>query len=345
MVIRKVLGKAWEYRDNKYLWFLISTGILAGLIYFADAQKFVKSIRSAKLVFLIPALVLGLAVFPIWSYVWYRVFKKSNIDLTYRESIRIFMAGNFMNSVTPLGQAGGEPLMAFLVEQNTEASYERALSSIFSADIMNGMPPITFILGGTGFLLIFGSLNDIIVQTVYMVLLATAVGGTIAYLLWFESGTIEGKIQWILDKIVEKTGRGQEIVSSIEEKLEEVEESFKTIGNDPVYLLKTAIISHVGWLMQIFNFVLIAGSLGYFPDLTPVYFIVVISGLANFSPTPGGSGTFEAAMAGLITIFIPYIAAPEALTIAILFRISTYWPGILLGWLALNSLNGQVNER
>ncbi|QGA80149.1 lysylphosphatidylglycerol synthase transmembrane domain-containing protein [Candidatus Nanohalobium constans] len=345
MATRKVLKKLKKHKDNKYLWFLISTGILAGLIYFSDPEKFLQSIRSADPLLLIPALGFGLAMFPAWSYVWYRVFQKSEIHMPYRKAVRIFMAGNFMNAITPLGQAGGEPLMAYLVEQNTDASYERALSSIFSADIMNGMPPITFILGGTGYLLLFGSLNTFIIQTVYMVLLVTAVGSIIAYLLWFESGTIEGSILKITRKISQKTGKGKELVKTLEEKLEKIEESFKAIGSDPKYLLKTSIISHAGWLMQVFNFVILMHALGYNPDFTPVYFVVVISGLANWSPTPGGSGTYEAAMATLVTIFFPQINFATGLTIGILFRLSTYWPGLILGWFALNSLNGEVEKK
>jgi uncharacterized protein (TIRG00374 family) len=333
-----------KHKDNKYFWFLISTAILGGLIYLTDVSKFIESIRTAKLQYLIPAFFFGVAVFPFWSYVWYRVFHKSGIEMPYRKAIRIFMAGNFMNSITPLGQAGGEPIMAYLVEQNSDASYEKALSSIFSADVMNAAPPITFILGGTLYLVLFGSLNEAIVQAVYMTILVTVLGAAVVYLLWFKSGTIEGAVFGLIKKISDKIERGKQLVDSLEEKLEKIEKSFKAIGDDPSYLLKTALVSHIGWLMQVFNFVLIMNALGYSPNFTPVYFVVVLAGLANFSPTPGGSGTYEAAMAGLVTIFFPGISFATGLTIGILFRVSTYWPGIVLGYLALNSLNGEVGR-
>ena len=344
MDISKLLKSLDRHKDNKYLWFLISTGIMAGLIYFADVNEFLNSIRSANLIYLIPAIGFGLAVFPVWSYVWYRVFQKSGIHLPYTKAIKVFMAGNFMNSITPFGQAGGEPVMAYLVEQNTDSSYEKAFSSVFSADMVNAVPPITFIVGGSIYLAVFSSLNNAVTQALYMVTLATAIGGTLLYLLWFESGTIEGTILKLAEKISDKIGRGQNFVESLEEKLDRVEESFRLIGEDPIYLLKTSAIAHAGFLMQVFNLTLIMISLGYYPDFTPIYFVVVLSGLGNFSPTPGGSGTYEAAMATLVTIFFPGINFATGLTIAILFRISTYWPGIITGWLALNSLNGEIQE-
>jgi hypothetical protein len=45
-------------------------------------------------------------------------------------------------------------------------------------------------------------------------------------------------------------------------------------------------------------------------------------------------------MAGLITVFFTDINFAVGLIIAILFRLTTYWPGILIGWIALNSLGG-----
>lgn len=333
-----------QLKDNKYLWFGISTAIMVGLIYFAEPKKFVESIKTAKLLPLIPAFFFGLSVFPVWAYVWHEVFNSSGIKLKFRKTLRIFMAGNFMNAITPLGQAGGEPLMAFLLRENSDASYEKSLSSIFSADILNAIPPFTFIIGGSIYLSMYGSVNSVITQVLTMVLLVTALGGTLLYLLWFESGTIEQKILSLLEKIQKTTGKGKKIVEIVEEKLEGVEKSFKAIGEDPKHLLKTGLIAHLGFVLQILNFYFIMLSLGIQPDLTPIYFIVPMSALASFSPTPGGSGTYEAAMATLITIFIPGTTFATGLTAAILFRLTTYWPGIPLGWLALNSLNGQVKN-
>jgi len=331
-------------KDNKYLWFTVSTLIMAALIYFAEPERFIDSIQSAKLLPLFPALVFGLSVFIVWSFVWYRVFKACNIKMSYRKALRVFMAGNFMNAITPLGQAGGEPLMAYLLKENSGASYEKSLSSIFSADILNAIPPATFIIGGSIYLALFKSLNNFIIQTVYMVLLVTILGGILLYLLWFESGTIEKTILILLEKITAVIGKGEKLLETLEEKFEEIENTFKSIGQKPIQLLKTGLIAHLGFVLQILNFYFIMLALGIQPDFTPIYFIVPISALASFSPTPGGSGTYEAAMASLITVFIPGTSFATGLTAAILFRLTTYWPGIPLGWLALNSLNGEAKN-
>ncbi|MFB6190551.1 MAG: lysylphosphatidylglycerol synthase domain-containing protein [Candidatus Nanohaloarchaea archaeon] len=79
-------------------------------------------------------------------------------------------------------------------------------------------------------------------------------------------------------------------------------------------------------------------SMGVSSDFTPLYFVLVLSSFGNFSPTPGGSGTFEALMAAVLTFFLPHITFATALAVAIIFRLTTYWPGLAIGYLALNSL-------
>jgi uncharacterized protein (TIRG00374 family) len=106
-----------DIRNNRFVWFGISTLIIVSMIYLADTDRFIDSLRTAKLLPLIPALILGLAVFPTWEYVWHQIFQKTSIDISYFKTLKVFMAGNFLNSTTPLGQAGGEPAMAYILKK------------------------------------------------------------------------------------------------------------------------------------------------------------------------------------------------------------------------------------
>lgn len=326
-----------DSRTKKLLWFGVSTALILLLIYFVDVNKFIEEIANAKLLYFIPAVILGISVFLVWGFTWYRVFKRVGIDLTYFESLRIFMAGTFMNSITPVGQFGGEPVMAYLLKNNSDASYEKSFTSVFSADIINATPLITFVTGGTLYYLFFESIGNTITQAVYGAVLATAVGGTIVYLLWFESGTVEGFIFRLAEAFSERTGLFEDKIEGLENRLEDVEKAFQTIGEDPIYLLETAIISHLGFVIQGGTLYLVMLSLGVEVNFAPIIFVVVIAGLANFAPTPGGSGAYEVVMARSANeIFgVPRETGAAA---AILFRLTTYWPGILIGYAALNSL-------
>ncbi|QKQ98561.1 flippase-like domain-containing protein [Candidatus Nanohaloarchaea archaeon] len=325
-------------------WFGVSTAIIAALIFFADASKFIDAVQQANGYYLIAALVLGIAPFFIFTYTWHSFLNKMGADTSYLETYKLFMAGNFMNSVTPLGQFGGEPFMAYVIKKNTDLTYEEGFSAVLSSDIINAVPIFTFIFGGAAFLLLFGSLNDIILQTLYASVIIILIGGTLAYLLWFKSGTLEKKIIKGLRRITDTVGRGKVRVDSIEKKMVNVQKAFNRIGEEPRHLLKTAIIAHTYFIIQVFCLYLILASLGYYPDFTPLYFILPLASLSNFSPTPGGSGAYEAALATIITVMpaaiFPQIPFATALVAGILFRLCTYWPGLIIGYGALVSIGG-----
>lgn len=329
-----------DSKIKKAIWFGIATAIIGGLIYFADVNKFIKALQSASLPLLIPAFATGMAVFLVFGYTWHRFLTKVGIDVNYFESLNLFLAGQFMNSITPLGQFGGEPFMAYIIQKNTDTSYEKAFSTVFSADIVNGIPMLTFVLGGALYLVLFSSINDVILQTVYAGVGLTALGGLIVYLLWFKAGVIESYILGVLRFFSNLTGLGESIVARAEKRLAKVQESFEAIGEDPRHLFETAVVAHLSFVLQVICLYFIMLSLGQDVNFTPLYFIISIAGLANFAPTPGGSGAYEATMAAVLTFFLN-IQFPIAITVAILFRLTTYWPGLIIGYVSFLSVESE----
>jgi len=338
------MGIQLSSRMKKVLWFGVSTAIILGMIYFADVQRFMAAIQRADIRYLVPAFSLGLSVFLVWTYTWYSFFKDMGMKISYSKSFRLFMAGNFFNSVTPLGQFGGEPFMAYIISKNTDYSAERGFSAVLSADIVNSAPTLTFIIGGALFQFLFGNtIRDEVLTVFYIVLLAAVGGALIVYLLWFKSGSIENALIRVLRRTTSAIGKGESMVTSLEERLKRVQDAFSEIGDNPVELLKTALVAHLGFLSQVVCLAFILLSLGFSFNFVPLYFTLTLSALANFSPTPGGSGTFEAAMAGLLALFLN-ITFAQALVAAILFRMTTYWPGILIGYISFNTLENGVKK-
>lgn len=325
---------------KQVLWFGVSTAIIILMIYFADIQTFASTVRQANPVLLGLAFIPGLSTFFIWSNTWHQFLTKMGAELKYMKTLRMFMAGNFMNSITPLGQFGGEPLMAYVIEKNTDLSYEEAFSSVLSSDIINAVPIFTYIIGGSTYLLFFGSLNDIVLQILYLTLAILVIGSAIAYTLWFNAGFIENKILSGLRKINSIFKLGKKRIKKVEESLNEVEESFAAIGEEPRHLLETAIVAHLAFGLQAICLYTVMHAMGVNTDIAPLYFVIPMAGLATFSPTPGGSGAYEAGMATILTVFMG-VPFATALAIGILFRLTTYWPGILIGYASLLSLEGR----
>jgi uncharacterized protein (TIRG00374 family) len=332
-----------DLKDSKWVWYGVTTLIFGVLIYFADVNKFIESLTSADPLYFLVALIFGLSFFVSNAIIWHSFLREIEISVSFWKSLKLFMAGNFMNSVTPLGNLGGEPFMAYIISRNTEANYQQSISSIVSADLVNTIPFITYSAGGILYLFLFGSIPNVIMRATYFTVALILVGGTIAYLLWFKEDLLENFILSLLERIENKLGE-RKYFRAAEEKIEETINVFQKYGDNPRHLAKTSIVGHVSVVTQIICLYFVLLSLGVEPEIVPITLTVILSGLAAFTPTPGGSGTIEAAFSGLLMLFLP-IAFDMALAAAFLFRMTTYLPGIPLGYLALINLQKGMKER
>ncbi|MFO7793438.1 MAG: lysylphosphatidylglycerol synthase transmembrane domain-containing protein [Candidatus Nanohaloarchaea archaeon] len=318
--------------------FGVSTAIILGMIYFADFQQVLSTAQNADKIILASAIFVGLLNLPIWANSWHKLINRVGGNVSFFKALKMFTAGNFLNSVTPLGQFGGEPLMAYVIKKNTDLEYEEGLSAVVSADIINAIPIFTFIIGGSAYLLFFNSMNSILLEMSYIALVIMALGGSIAYLLWFKSGFLESKFIYILKLLSRPFGKESSLVEKVEEKMDGMQKAFRTVGEEPKELLKISLVAHLFFVCQVISLYLVMLSVGVDTDLTPLYFVLPTAALANFSPTPGGSGTYEVILAGVLTAFIG-VPGTTAVTIAILYRFTTFWPSIVLGYVSLLSLS------
>lgn len=325
-----------QLKKSKWLWYAVTTAIFGVLIYLADLNEFLEALQSAEILPFTVALFFGLLFFVTNGFIWYSFLKEVDTPVSFWKAIKLFLGGNFMNSVTPLGQFGGEPLMAYIVSRNTEANYQESISSIVSADLVNSMPFVTFSALGVVYLIILGEANNLILNIGLLLSLLVILGAFLAYLLWFEDQMLENYLFRLLKWFEENLG-GKSFIDSAREKVKEALEKFRQFGENPRHLFFTSVIGHVTVVAQMICLYFVLLSLNIQPLAVPIMLTVVLSGLATFSPTPGGSGTFEAAFTGLIVLLMPVDPGP-ALAAAVLFRLTTYWPGIPLGYLALISL-------
>jgi hypothetical protein len=326
---------------TEWIWFIVSGALLAGLVYLADIGEFVASLRRADTSLFLVALVVGFSSLLVWAWVWHRFFETVGIEATVSQTVRMFLTGNFLNSITPLGQFGGEPIMAYIVSETTDVEYEKTLACVISADVVNATPFFTFTLGGILYLGVFGSLRGPLVEIAALSVVLLGLLSLVAYLLWSDDRNLGAILVRLIDALEARLGRAESLFESIRESVEGIEKAFQKAGNDRRFLITTAAISHLAILAQILSLYFVFRSLGLPTEFVPIYLIVNLSVIATLSPTPGGAGTYEAAFAGLTTLFYSVDLA-TAVTAAVLFRLTTYWPGIPVGALALLTLRDEM---
>ncbi|WP_299269407.1 lysylphosphatidylglycerol synthase transmembrane domain-containing protein [Halorientalis sp.] len=322
------------------LWFGVTGLLFAILLYLADLNEFLSSIGRADPMLFAVAVLVGFSSLLVWALVWYRYFRRMGIDAPLSRTVRMFLSGHFLNSITPLGQFGGEPIMAYIVSDNTGTDYETSLACVISADILNATPFFTFTLGGLLYLAAFGSIDGLLLDIAILSVLIVVVGGLVAYLLWSENKALGAVLTTVLNLIGSRFDRAESVVESLKERVDRIEDAFQEAGSDPRFLATTAGFSHLAIVAQIVSLYFVFLSLGIEPDFVPLYLIVNLSVVATLSPTPGGSGTYEVAFSALVTLFFP-VELATAVTAAVLFRLTTYWPGLLVGYVSMLTLQSR----
>ena len=329
-----------KFKQSKFknlFWFAIATAIFAALLLAADPSKIVSSIAQAKPLYILAAFVTGFMVINCWSLNWYVFFKSLDIDCSYFRTFHVFTAGQFFNNITPLGRFGGQPIMAYLTSKNSGSSYEKSLATVMSADLVTVIPMTLYITTGLAYLTLTKTVSQEVTAASLTLLGFLLTGIFIGFLAWFRPGTIEKYSLKITNKTTQKLGRGEKIHQKIVEKAENWEKTLQTIGKHPKTLLQSLIITGSAFLFRMATFYLILTSLGLQIHPLKIMLIIPLISFASISPTPGGAGTYEAAMAATI-ILLTNLTFATALSVTILYRITTYWQTILIGYISTTTL-------
>nr|WP_255666150.1 flippase-like domain-containing protein [Haladaptatus sp. DYF46] len=272
---------------------------------------------------------IGLAA---WGKAWQIVLAVLDIEVEFRRLVVTYLAATFANYVTPLGQAGGEPFIAYILSRDTEANYEDSLASVVTADLLNLLPFFNFAALGLSYLLIRASLPDN-AKTLAQGLVVLAFGvPAIAYIGWRYRQRVEDLVIRLAEPIASRTSRIS--VEGVRQRIDRFYRSLERIASEPRELLFALVFSYTGWVFFALPLYFAGRALGLPLPLVLVLFIVPASTLAGLTPTPGGLAGVEAALTVLIVALVPAIPWSSGVAAAIIYRVASYWFVLLIGGIA-----------
>ncbi|WP_459193057.1 lysylphosphatidylglycerol synthase transmembrane domain-containing protein [Halosimplex sp. J119] len=311
--------------------FAVALVVLALLAYGIGLEKIQRELARADPRWLAAGCLSTAVGLVAWAKAWQVVLRVVGYDVPFRDLVVTYYAATFANYVTPLGQAGGEPFIAYVLSRDTEASYEDSLASVVTADLLNLLPFFTFAAIGTIVLFVQTTLSGR-VQGVAGILAVFAVGAPVVAVLGWRSRRRVGR--FALRVVAPVASRTRFVsVEGIRERLRELNEAFERIAADPRALAHALVYSYVGWLFFALPLYFAVLAVGREISLFLVFFIVPASTLAGLTPSPGGLAGVEAALAGLLGTLAGFSFA-TGLSIAIVYRLASYVFAVLLGGLA-----------
>jgi uncharacterized protein (TIRG00374 family) len=263
-----------------------------------------------------------------WARAWQVVLRVVGVAVPFRKLVGTYYAATFANYVTPMGQAGGEPFIAYVLSRDTDASYEDSLASVVTADLLNLLPFFTFAAVGLVVLFVRATLPDE-VRGVAVALAVFAVGAPAVVVAGWRFRAPVGRA--VVRAVAPVARRTRFVtVEGVRERLRELDEAFGRIAADPRALAHALVFSYVGWfffaLPLYFAVLTVEGSISLFL----VFFIVPASTLAGLTPSPGGLGGVELALVGLLGVLAGF-STDLGYAVATVYRLASYWFAIAAG--------------
>ena len=315
--------------------FAIALAVLALIAYGIGIEQIQRELARADPRWLAAGCLSTAVGLVAWAKAWQVVLRVVGYRVPFRKLVVTYYAATFANYVTPLGQAGGEPFIAYVLSRDTEASYEDSLASVVTADLLNLLPFFTFAAIGTIVLVVQSTLSDQI-RGVAGILVVFAVGAPVLAMVGWHSRRRLGTLAL---RIVAPVANRTRFVSltGLRERMRELNTAFERIAADRTALAHALVFSFVGWLFFALPLYAAVRAIGGEISLFLVFFIVPASTLAGLTPSPGGLAGVEAALAGLLGTLGGFTFA-TGLSIAIVYRLASYVFAVLVGGIAALSV-------
>ncbi len=336
-----------ERFKKKNLWIVLLIGALILTLFAIEVgvDKFIARISSInKPLFLLVILFnfLNILTFTItWRYL---IPQKIGIYKLFS----FFMAGTFINNITPTFGTGGEPVKAMLLGKETGMNKAECFAGVVSQRMLNMFPFL--VIGGLGVGLLF-SISGIRLETwqiiglAFSITLAFSLFGMIVYFYMKKdklSSFVHSVIKFLAPFIgfVKKGFDHRAYEEAVERSIESFHGGLRNIGHNRNGVLKATFLSSLGWVFPIMAIYAVFLSMGE-PDI-PISILIItytLSMMSSWLPLflPGGLGIVDVTMAGLF--MFGGISAESAMVAAWLYRLVNYWLNTVLGgyylWAAL----------
>ena len=325
------------------LGFLGGVVVLAIVMWLVGIQEMVDALLSVGRPALVPVIFLNAAFWlGAWGMALRTVLGALGESIAVHRALLVFAAAIFSNNVTPFGQAGGEPVTAYLISEATDSEYETGLAAIASVDALHFVPSLGYALIG----LVFVAVGEIGFNR-NVVYASMAVGGLVvaipvaAFIGWRYRYELEAAIVRVFTPILRSIGRliprrDPPDPAVIERRIETFFDAIDRVAGSRTTLLEAVGFSAFGWLLLCVSLWLSLYALGFSVSFAAVLLTVPMGAVAGITPLPGGLGGVESV---LIVLLVPTTQVGGAVIGAavLVHRAATYaFPTILGGLVAFS---------
>jgi uncharacterized protein (TIRG00374 family) len=316
--MKRPARNTWKYA----LSIVVGLGLLGGVLYYVGWRRIFAEMRAlgvAGISGIVGSVLLAMAA---WTLSWWIILRSYGIRLPLPQVIGARLSGYAISYLTPTLYFGGEPVRALMVTGKTDAPTTRVFATVFIERFLGGLSMILFILVGS-----FFAISSPALPWPEKRLLISGVG---FITFWILLGLVDfaWNLKWISRPIrflgvVFRRWRGPlgRAADKVSETEDEIHFAFTKHWRGTVlaFLVQLLATFFVYMRPQVF-FYFSSGQVFTFPQLSLLFTLTVILLSFFLWITPGGIGTGEAAIIGILHLVAPSISKQRAVAFSLMFK-------------------------
>src|SRR3972149_2287917 len=335
-----------EKFKSRNIWFVVITGIIIFSIFaseiFLDRLLYLIGNVNKPLVLLV--FFLNLLNLITFTKTWQLL---TRADVSFYKLFKFYMAGTFINNITPAFGTGGEPIKAMLLGKETGKSKAECFAGVVSQRMLNMFPFLIIGVLGIGLLFSKPELRlgtwELLALT-FSLVLGIGIFGLLIYFYVRKdklSSFVHSFIRFLAPLIgFVKKGFDQRAYSdAVDESINSFHGGLRNIHQNKNGIIQALLYSFLGWIFDILAIYTVFLSLGdvhiHISVLIITYTISMVSGWLPLF-LPGGLGVVDGTMAVLFV----YGGVPLDIAVlaTLLYRLASYWFNTIVGGFYLSIL-------
>ncbi|MCX9012999.1 MAG: flippase-like domain-containing protein [Candidatus Methanoperedens sp.] len=322
------------------IWLVILVGAVIFAIFIAEIGygrffHLISNVNKSLIPFIILLNILNSITFTIsWKFL-------IPMDVSFYKLFRFYIAGTFINNITPAFGAGGEPIKAILLGEETATSKAECFAGVVSQRLMSIFPFLLIEFMGVGLLLYMPELalgRWEVLALVFSIIFGV---GTFVLLAYFYSrkdrlfSFVNFTLRFFapLIRLVKRGFDHRTHADALESSINSFHGGLKNIRSNKKGLASAMFFSSLGWIFDIMTVYVVFISLGSGTQIHASILIItyIISTVSGWLPLflPGGLGIVDSTMVALF--ILNGVPLEIALLATLLYRLASYWFNTILG--------------
>ena len=257
--------------------------------------------------------------------------------------VTIYAFANFLRNVLPWGRTAGSALTAYLLARDADTEFESSFAVLVVAETLSFLASMVMLAIGVAFLVATRTLP--VEPGLAAVLFSTAVLIVgVAFLLVVRPAwtlAVAARVfeaTWRAITVVPFGGGGRLTRTGLRERVDRFRATMALVGADAETVASGYLYAQVAWIATILPMQWSLLALGVDPPVAVAMVVVPLGGTAAIVPLPGGLGSIDLALGGLLVALADLPLAVVA-AVVLLYRLCSFWFPVVVGGLAGLYLN------